>query len=74
MEVKEQVQKSHLASPLSSSDFDMYDDLDSDLAEIEDGNFNEINLHTGFGYFITAYSGVKLAVTTLLAVLTKNQD
>ena len=52
----------------------MDDDLDPDLAEIADVDLNEINLHAAIGYFIAAYSKVELAVTTLLAVLTKNED
>jgi hypothetical protein len=42
--------------------------------EIQEEVVVEINLHAGIGYFIAAYSKVELAVTTLLAVLTKNED
>ncbi len=49
------------------------DDLD-DYQEIEDKDFNSLNLHAGIGYFIVAYSKVELGITTLLALLTKNED
>jgi hypothetical protein len=43
-------------------------------AEIERENINSLNLHAGIGYFSAAYSKVELAITVLLAALTKNED
>ena len=51
------------------------DDLDDSLyREMADGDINSHNLHAGIGYFIVAYSKVELAITVLLALLTKNEN
>ena len=50
------------------------DDLDEIYGEFENEDLNSMNLHAGIGYFNAAYSKVELAITVLLAVLTKNED